>query len=160
MVRARSSAVCKGRCGRWARAMEKGQWGRFRNIGHGFMNDEGMNETLGEVLSLCCSLYLVVLADRTNGEKGRDWTRCCTHDFQPAPSAVTLEMEFHPNEAQSPLASYTYFLLRHDTHNILIRYNMPQPHSLRHMPRTCPPHQRIFECLLERPMHLITHILN
>jgi hypothetical protein len=37
---------------------------------------------------------------------------------------------------------------------------MPQPHSLRHMPCTRAPHQRILERLLERAMHLITHILN
>ena len=51
-------------------------------------------------------------------------------------------------------------LLRNNTHHILITNHMPQPHPLRDMPRARPPHQRMFKRLLQRPMHLITHILN
>lgn len=36
----------------------------------------------------------------------------------------------------------------HNTHHILINNHMAQPHPLRHMPRTRPPHQRILEALL------------
>lgn len=48
----------------------------------------------------------------------------------------------------------------HDIHHIFIRNYMTQSNSLRYMPRTGAPHQRVLERLLERTMNPIADILN
>ena len=48
----------------------------------------------------------------------------------------------------------------HYADDILIRDHVPQPYSLRNMFSTCSPHQCILESLLQRPMDLITHVLD
>lgn len=51
-------------------------------------------------------------------------------------------------------------LLRNNRNDILVRHDMAEPDPLRHMPGTSPPHQRILERLLQRPMHLVAHLFD
>ena len=51
-------------------------------------------------------------------------------------------------------------LFRNNRHNILIRYNMTQPHPLGNVTRTSSPHHGILERLFQRPMHLVTHLFD
>lgn len=57
--------------------------------------------------------------------------------------------------------SFTRSTLRaHDADNILIRNQMSQTHSLRHVLRARAPYQRKLECLLDSPVDLIADVLN
>lgn len=51
-------------------------------------------------------------------------------------------------------------LLCNYSNNILVGHHMAQPHPLWDMPRARAPHQRILEALLQRAMHLVTHVLD
>ena len=53
-----------------------------------------------------------------------------------------------------------YLLLRDYGDNVLVSDYMTQSHSLRYMSCTCAPDQCILECLLQRSVDLITHLLD
>lgn len=74
-------------------------------------------------------------------------------------STVPAKSAFYSYSPPLPHLSLD-LLLRNNSNNILVSYYMAQPHPLRDMPRARAPHQRILEALLQRTMHLVTHVLD
>lgn len=59
-----------------------------------------------------------------------------------------------------PLPLPLDLLLCNYSNNILVGHHMAQSHPLWDMPGARAPHQRILEALLQRAMHLVTHVLD
>lgn len=53
-----------------------------------------------------------------------------------------------------------WLLFRHNRDDVLVSYDMAQPHTLWNMSCASAPYHRVFESFLQSPMDLITHILN